>query len=326
MTSLQKAIPDINFKAVMDGIAVQSRKTRPGNRSAILNSNILSTYIFRLGIVAACCFNLTIGKCCGQNPDSRSILNKVFEKIAGINTAAYRICYQERVYESGKIRRDSSNIKYQKFPQRVYMKLANGTELLWGPGLNDGDVLVHPSSFPYFTMSLNPNGYWMRKNQHHGIDELGFDYFSELLKAAMGRAGSDFDRHFFYKGELTFDGCSCIEIEMLDPGFRFALYTVKQGETILSIARSQSLNGYMVLKHNPGVSSYTDIKAGQAILLPSNYAAQVTIYINKKTMLPIMLRVDDEKGLFEEYVYKELQINPDFNSEEFSKDNKEYHF
>jgi len=258
--------------------------------------------------------------------NARQLLDGVFESIGKIQQLYYQLKYQERVFETGKYRKDSSTTKYQKMPRRIYMKMSNGAELLWGPDMNDGDVLVHPNSFPYFNLSLNPNGYWMRKNQHHSVDVAGFDYFEGLVKAAMDRAGKDFDSHFFYLGEITYNGFKCRKLIIIDPNFKFVPYTVLKGETILTIARKLCLNEYMILKHNPKVSSYADVKEGQSILVPTNYGLQVTMYIDENTMLPILMRVDDEKGLFEQYEYKTLKLNPDIKSEEFLKGYKEYHF
>ncbi len=205
-------------------------------------------------------------------------------------------------------------------------QMSSGMELLWGPDINDGDALIHPNGFPYINLSLNPNGNTMRKNQHHSIDVAGFDYFGDLIKAAMVRADKDFDSKFFYRGEITFNGFKCRHLIIIDPGFKYVPYTVEKGETIITIARKLFLNEYMILKHNPKVSSYTDVKAGQTILVPNNYGQVVSLYIDENTNLPVMMRVEDEKGLFEEYDYKVLKLNPEFNSAEFTRDYKEYHF
>jgi len=258
--------------------------------------------------------------------DAHKLLNGLFESIGKIQQLYYKLKYQERVFETGKYRKDSSTAKYQKTPRRIYMKMSNGAELLWGPDMNDGDVLIHPNAFPYFNLNLNPNGYWMRKNQHHSVDVAGFDYFEGLVKAAMAKADKDFDSHFFYLGELTYNGFKCYKLVIIDPNFKFVPYTVLKDETIITIARKLYLNEYMILKHNPKVSSYTDVKEGQSILVPTNYGMEVTMYIDENTMLPVLMRVDDEKGLFEQYEYKELKLNPDIKSEEFSKGYKGYHF
>lgn len=257
--------------------------------------------------------------------DTRALLNTTFDSIDKVKTLYFKLEYKERIYDNGKLRHDSSTTKYQKSPLRIYMKMANGAELLWGPDANDGDVLVHPNSFPYFNLNLNPDGYWMRKNQHHGIDEMGLAYFECLLKAEMNKAGKDYASEFFYQGEVTFGVFRCYHVLLIFPGFKFIPYTVQKGETVLTIAHKLCLNEYMILKYNK-LGSYTDVKVGQTISVPNHYAQQISLYIDKQTMLPVMIRADDDKGLFEEYDYKSLNVNPLFKSEEFSKDYKGYHF
>jgi hypothetical protein len=262
-----------------------------------------------------------------QSTDPKDIVNRVFDRISTIHTLCFKLHYKERVYENGKYRNDSSFAKYQKAPRREYIKVSNGTELLWGPDINGGDVLVHPNSFPYFNINLNPDGYYMRKNQHHGIDEMGFDYFKDLVQSAIDRAGKDFNKHFFYQGEITYNAHQCIQLVIIDPEFKYAPYTAKKGETVLSLARSMHLNEYMILKRNPKISSYTEsLKEGQSIQLPTNYGMLVTLYIDKDMLLPVMMRVDDDKGLFEQYDYDNLKLNPTFQDGELTRDYKGYHF
>jgi hypothetical protein len=234
--------------------------------------------------------------------------------------------YKERNLDNGKIKNDSTAVKYQKYPRRVYIKVSNSAELLWGPDINGGDILVHPPSFPFFNLNLNPNGFFIRKTQHHSIDETGFEAFEKLVKAAITRAGNDINSHFFYQGEVVYHGYHCQEILIIDPGFKYIPYTVKEGEDIISISHSLCVNAYMILKHNPKVSTYTDVKAGDVILVPTNYGMKVQVYIDKGLQLPVMMRVEDEKGLFEEYDYTHFIFNPGFKPDELTKDYKDYHF
>jgi hypothetical protein len=43
-------------------------------------------------------------------------------------------------------------------------------------------------------------------------------------------------------------------------------------------------------------------------------------------MLPVKSEVYDEKGLFEEYLFEEIKLNPTFTSADFDENNKEYGF
>jgi len=50
------------------------------------------------------------------------------------------------------------------------------------------------------------------------------------------------------------------------------------------------------------------------------------MYIDKFYFLPISMKIEDDKGLFEEYNYMFLQVNPKIEDAEFTKDYKDYKF
>jgi len=145
------------------------------------------------------------------------------------------------------------------------------------------------------------------------------------LKQAADKAGKNFDSRFLYLGEMVFDGAKCYKIVALDPAFKYTQYQVLKGENILSIAKKLWLNEYMIMQHN-NLSSFNDVNQGQTIMVPTDYGKEITLYINKTTMLPLLLRVDDDKGLFEQYIFRRITINPVLPASTFSKENKEYHF
>jgi outer membrane lipoprotein-sorting protein len=98
-----------------------------------------------------------------------------------------------------------------------------------------------------------------------------------------------------------------------------------KGETIISIAKKLQLSEYMIMQHN-GLGSYTSIHIGQTIMVPNNYGKEITMYIDQATMLPLLLQVNDEKGLFEQYIFRNINLNVTISANEFSRKNKEYHF
>lgn len=256
--------------------------------------------------------------------DAHSIIYGMFKSIDNVKTLKYLMVSSERLDE-GKIHTDSGQVKSQKSPHKIYMKTSNGDEVLWAAGANNGNAWVHPNSFPFVTLPLDPDGAILRKGQHHGIQYAGYDYFKEVLKQAADRSGKNFDAHFLYVGEITFDGAKCYNLIAMDKDFSYFPYKVQKGETLLTIAHKFWVNEYMLMQHNK-LSSLNDVSSGQTIMIPSDYGKLITLYIDKKTMLPLLLRVDDEKGLFEQYVFKHIVIDPAFTDADFSKDNKEYHF
>lgn len=256
--------------------------------------------------------------------DAHTIVYGMFKSIDNIKTLQYLMISTERVDDS-KIKVDSSRVKSLKSPRKIFMKMSDGDEVLWVEGSNNNNAWVHPNSFPYITLALDPDGAIMRKNQHHGVHDAGYDYFKTVLKEAADKAGKNFDDHFLYLGEIMFDGVKCYNVMAIDKDFHYIPYTVQKGENVLSIAKKFWVNEYMLMDHN-NLSSLNDVNTGQTIMIPSDYGKLITLYINKTTMLPLLLRVDDEKGLFEQYVFKHIKIDPPLTAADFSKSNKEYHF
>jgi len=256
--------------------------------------------------------------------DARSILTALFKSVDNVKTLTYTMSHSERM-DDGRILSDSSQVRSQKNPQKIFMKMSDGAEVLWCAGLNNGNAWVHPNSFPYVTLDLDPDGSIMRKNQHHGVQYAGYDYFKAVLKQSADKAGKNFDAHFLYVGEIVYQGISCYNILALDRDFGYLPYTVQKGETVLSIAKKLWLSEFMIMQHNK-LSSFTDIKTGETIMVPTDYGKLITLYIDKTTMLPLLIRVDDEKGLFEQYIFRHVKVDPTLPADAFSKENKEYHF
>lgn len=256
--------------------------------------------------------------------DARSIINDLFKAIDNAKTLTYTMVHSERL-DGSTISTDSSRVKSQKSPHKIFMKMSDGAEVLWQDGVNNGNAWVHPNSFPFVTLELDPDGMIMRKNQHHGVQYAGYDYFKDVLKQAADKAGKNFDSRFLYLGEMVFDGIKCYKIVALDPAFKYVPYQVLKGENVLSIAKKLWLSEYMIMQHN-NLTSFNDVNQGQTIMVPTDYGKEITLYINKTTMLPLLLRVDDDKGLFEQYIFRHITLNPVFPANTFAKENKEYHF
>ena len=255
--------------------------------------------------------------------DNHGVINGFSKAVNSLKTLTYTMIQTERL--DGKTHVDSSLVKIQRVPHYTYLKMSDGAEILWGVNMNNGNAYVHPNSFPYVTLELDPDGAIMRKDQHHGVENAGYDYFEQVLTRAATNAAKDFDSRFLYLGEINYMGKSCYKLVVIDPNFKYVPYTVAAGETVMSIAKKLWVNEYMIYLHND-LSSYTNLNEGQLIEVPNDYAKEITLYVDKATMLTLLLRVDDDKGLFEQYVYENLKLNPTFTADEFSKDNKNYHF
>lgn len=246
------------------------------------------------------------------------------KSVTEVKTLKYDLKLVERIER--KYNYFGSSVKLNRKPRKLYLN-AKGIEVLWVEGKHNGDALVNPNSFPYINLYLDPYGSLMRADQHHTINEAGFDYFVSIIDANVKKTGDKFDKYFIPDGEEIINGRSCYKVIINNKDFAAVNYTVLKGENLISIARKLFIGEYMILNLNKDkVDDYKDVKAGQVIQVPNAYAKYVLLYIDKQNFLPIGVRVYDEKGLYEQYDYFNVQVNPAFEDAEFTKDYKDYNF
>ena len=256
------------------------------------------------------------------------LLEEVFNNISSYNSLSYELRIQERM--NGEIRDQISKTKLIHKPFKVYIHQLHpqrGMEILYAEGVNDGKAIINPNGFPWINLHLDPNGAMMRESTHHTIFESGFKYFGNILEKIISKYKDDIDKLITNSGTIDYSGISCIKLILNNSEFAIKNYTVKEGETILSIAREKSLSEHMIVELNDNLADYsTAISKGDIVKLPSAYAKKMVMYIDKKRKIPIMIRVFDDKGLYEQYDYTKVVLNPQFNLAEFSKNYKEYGF
>jgi hypothetical protein len=251
-------------------------------------------------------------------------MDKMYKNVNEVKTLKYNLKLVER--GDKKYNYFGSSVKLNRKPRKLYLN-ANGIEILYLEGKHSGDALVNPNAFPYINLYLDPTGSLMRQGQHHTINEAGFDYFANIIDANVKKTGDKFSRFFIPDGEEMVNGRMCYKIIINNGDFAYINYTVLKGENLNTIARKLYLSEYMILVANrPKVDDYKDVKEGQVIKIPNAYAKYVLLYIDKENFLPIGVRVFDDKGLYEQYDYYNLQVNPKIDDAEFTKDYKDYNF
>lgn len=236
--------------------------------------------------------------------------------------------YHLKITERGKkgFNFYESAVKFNRHPRLIYLYI-KGIEVLWLQGRNEGKALVKPNSFPFFNLNLDPMGNLMRQDQHHTLNEMGYDYFASIIQNTVDRLGDKFDDVFKLLGEERINNRPCYKILIDNKDFRYVDYTIGEGESITSIARKFHIAEYMILEKNPKFKDYFDIlKKGQVIKIPNWYCRTVLMYVDQLYFLPVSIKVSDDKGLFEEYNYHFLQVNPKFEEGEFSRDFRDYGF
>ena len=257
--------------------------------------------------------------------NSTVILEKMFEAIQNVHSARYTLLISERV--KGETHNAVSDIKLNTNPRKLYLRNPKkGTEILWVQGENEGNCWVYPNGFPYATLHLSPMGSIMRKNQHHTIHDLGFGYIAKTTHSSIFKAGIPLEKIFTYIGDIVWDNTECYKLFASYPEFKLVKYKVEKGESIASVANEFNCGEYRILERNPWITDYDMNIEGKEILVPNNYSNKTILYINKKSNLPIFLKVYDDLGFYEGYEYHNLIINGGFAANEFTKDFKGYKF
>lgn len=253
------------------------------------------------------------------------VLEKSFKAIHEVKSLKYHL----KIIERGKkgFNYYESAVKFNKNPRQIYLYI-KGIEVLYLEGKNNNKALVNPGGFPYITLNLDPMGDLMRQDQHHTLNEMGYDYFSTVIQHTLKKVDrTHFDEYFKLIGEEKVNNRLCYKIIINNKDFTYKDYTVQPGESITSIARKFFVSEYMILEKNPKFKDYFDpLKKGQVIKVPNSYCRSVVLYIDKFYFVPVSVKVIDDKGLFEEYNYHFLQVNPKFEEGEFTRTYKDYKF
>ena len=265
---------------------------------------------------------------CGINTESGyAIVKRMFKKTLTINSLTYTITKQERI--GGTLVKQISFTKMEKEPFKVYLKQQypkEGMEVLYVQGTNNNKALINPNGFPWVNLKLNPVEGIMRNNQHHTIFQSGFDHVISILEFLCNKYQSEVENMVINNGTIIWDNKECYSIAFINPYFRYIDYTVSQDETIEDIAKKYKLSAHMILENNPDIGDYEDVTTNQRIKIPNDYSPKMLLYIDKKELVPVKMDIYDNNGLYEQYHYSQITVNPVLSSEEFSKDYKNYDF
>lgn len=256
---------------------------------------------------------------------TKEIIYKMVKSIDEVE----RLKYSLKITERGKkgYNHYESSVKLNRKPRKIYLYI-KGIELIWVAGWNNNKAYVKPNSFPYINLSLDPLGSLMRQDQHHTINEMGFDYFGSIVEYIALKVNAKFDEYFKFEGEERYNNRPCYKITISNKDFGYENYTVTHdNESITTIARKLHISEYMIVENNRKLNDYFDIlKKGQVLKVPTAYAKDVTLYVDQLYFLPIGVKVLDDKGLYEQYDYHYLQVNPKIDDAEFTKTYKDYKF
>lgn len=253
------------------------------------------------------------------------LTHAMIKKTKSIENMTFEMRKLERI--NGKMVDQKSSIKIKKNPLHVYSKQvqpSSGIEVLYKKG--DEKALINPNGFPWVNLKLDPYGSTMRKDQHHTIHDAGYDLVVSILEHLFLKYGDESKQMTKKLDDEIWDGNNCWVIDIQNPHFKIIDYTVKKGENLITIAERNKLSEFMILENNPVIKDYYDVTEGQIIRIPNDYSPHFTLLLDQKRLIPLVMKIYDDKGLYEQYEYTDVKLNTTFEEDEFSADFHAYGF
>ena len=257
--------------------------------------------------------------------DAVSIVKDMVAATKSYQTLSYEMDKSERFgskYKPGNFR-----IKCREKPMAVYTYTVGepspGAELLWNTGSND--VLVRKANFPAMTLNLSMFNYLISKDSHHPLYHSSFRYFGGIVEHLIKKYEHRADELLGLESGVYHNGEKCYVLKMHTDDFKIINHTVDRKEMMNDFADRMFLSGYKIKDLN-GIDYDDYLDPGDVIKITTAYARSMTIYVAAKNKLPVKLEIYDEEGLLEAFEYSNIKINPNFASDEFTRDFSEYNF
>lgn len=264
----------------------------------------------------------------GNAQPARKVFQNMLNACERNRSGKFTLISYERM-ENGKMAESKMLVKYLAEPKTVYLYCVYpnaGTEVLFRKGWINDRLFIHPTGFPFVNIKLSPFHPLVRKDAHHTVYQIGFDYIAGMIRYYSGIYGERFYRYLQLKDTVMFDNRTLIHLQYEFKEYQQIKYTVQAGENVTAIAAKFHLNDCSILALNPDVSGFNDVKAGEQIRIPNFYNRRVDFFVDSQNWLPLIQEVYDDKGLFERYEVKSYIHEPHFSDDEFTPSFKDYRF
>jgi Protein of unknown function (DUF1571) len=257
-----------------------------------------------------------------ETPTIETLLNRLGSTIGKLQTLRVNVNATERHPDGYQQARTLMKISLS--PLRIYLRNQKGIEVLYVQGQNNGDAWVYPGKFPYVTVSLDPNGSLMHRNQHHSVLDAGYGVIADLIRVPPQRSEA-YRRSFRYQGDTTIQGRPCYLLRSDFPQFKYVSYKTVGGETAAKIAERFGCGEFRIAQRND--IDYEDVlPEGKTLMVPNAYGRRTILCVDQKLMLPLAVAVWDDKGLFESFEFSQVVPNQPIPAAEFTKDFPGYKF
>jgi outer membrane lipoprotein-sorting protein len=255
-----------------------------------------------------------------------ALLEKSFNAMAAVHDYRGTLVKQELIGD--ELVKQTIEFKFSR-PFKVYVKYVDpyaGREGIYVRGSNRNRLRAHKGSLPDIAVSLDPFGRVAMEDNHHPITSFGLERMLEVAAGNLRKAIERGDATLsvsdggVVRGEPTWR----IDIESKAAGH---YVTVRHAEDLWELATRVGQDMYVILHHNDGIDSPTDIGKGQRVFVPNYYARRGEYFIGKRTFVMLKAKSWDYNGqLYESYEYPNLELNPGLSERDFDHRNKAYNF
>ena len=272
-------------------------------------------------------FSTTYFSATAQPFTARVLFDKMLHSIDITKTCSYNLKLNERTKSGYRNCEYIIRLNVKPFKAYAYSVTPHpGAKALYIHGENDNKAYIHPNSFPYINLNLNPQSKMMRRNHLFTMNQLGFEYIGNILKGYFNRDSISFLKWMRLEKEIVYKGNNYYTMVLENNSFTYVNYTVQKGETISTIATKLLLNDNAILHLNSHVSSLDDVKPGQTIKVPTSFGKKIILYVDKSNFLPAIQEIYDDKGLMARIEMTSIVQNQKFQADEFTRTKKEYGF
>jgi hypothetical protein len=242
----------------------------------------------------------------------------MLDSIKAVHSMSFNLKALERV--EGKFLTAESKIRLSVNPKMIYFRNEKKKiSLLWKAGVNGDNALVKAKMLFNTSLSLDPYGNMMRKNQHYTIHELGFNFFATTLSSAILKSKEQLEKKLVYIGKKVVFEKTCHIMVYEDADFGYFDYKTGKNESVSSLAIKFNVSDYAIRTKNNLHSFYGAVKEGRELKIPNGYCKKIVFSIDEKTMLPVSITTYDDIGLYENYEYFNVEINKRLSPEDFSQ-------
>ncbi|MCB0507040.1 MAG: DUF1571 domain-containing protein [Chitinophagales bacterium] len=241
------------------------------------------------------------------------LVPKVMAAMGTKQGMTYHFYAQERMH-NGKYSQSDVEFTVIPSPLRIFAVAhkPQSAQLIYNAAVSK-DVRVKKG----FKLNLSPTNSLLMKGVHNPITRAGFAQIKHILQTNINNhKGQNLETFVDIEGTVVYDGKQCWKVVIKDPDYKITTYKVTASDkTVWDIGQKLAVSEYKIMELNN--IDDDDIDAGDVIKVPSSYAKVTTLYVDKSNYLPIYHKMEDEKGIYEIYEFKELKLGVNLTDANF---------